>query len=205
VTFPLTLLESADLLGRYRYVELAAFAVLGERSARCERAALAVYLSAASRAHAWRAELFERQLPVSAGLPGVGECTRSPGPEVDEALALLGSAAEDDLLPMLLDALYPAMLDAYGARLAAAAPASDGGLVRALRRAVADLEAVLADGRALGAPRPGLPVAQRLGRLVASVGGPFGPLRPGDVAGSRPAVDGALAAPPAGPGPRSDP
>lgn len=170
---PLTLLESADLLGRMRYVELAAFARLGRRARTVATAPLAVWLSGASLAHGFRAGLLEHHLPVSATLPGPEALTVSPGPGVDAALELLGpddgakaperperlseAAGAPDLRPgrdaelvrALVEGLYPAMLAGYEHRLEVASPAADPPLVRTLGRLCHDLGAVAEHGRGL--------------------------------------------------------
>lgn len=203
---PLTLLESAEVIGHMRFVELGAFERLGHRARQVASAPLATWLSGAALAHAYRASLLEDHLPVSAGLPGAGELTTSPGEHVDAALGLLGPAPdqaeplaspaeapaapsargrdEAELLVGLTDALYPAMLAGYEARLALASPASDPPLRRTLRRVVFDLSCVLEAGRDLRAGSPGLPQeappsARQLARSLAdhlARGGPFGPI-----------------------------
>lgn len=177
---PLTLLESADLLGRYRYVELAAFAALGERARSCSDPALACYLAGASLAHGWRARQVEERMPVSVGLLDVAACTRSPSPEVDEALALLAGPGDDaDVLDGLLGALYPAMDEGYALRAVAASPACDPPVVRLIGRLRCDLDAVRREGLAIagrsGPARPGR--RTDVGALLARAGGAFGPLR----------------------------
>lgn len=144
----LTLLESATLVGRYRYVELACFEVLGRAAATGEQT-FAPYLSASARAHAFRAELFAELLPVSVGLPSSAELTASPGSDVDAALAFLGGLEPPRLVAVTVSVLYPAMLDGWRHRLELASPFSDPPLARVLRRAIDDLDAVRTDGEPL--------------------------------------------------------
>lgn len=176
---PLTLHESADLLGRYRYVELAAFSVLGRRATSCAVPDAATYLSGASLAHAWRARLVEERLPVSAGLPGVAECTRSPSTQLDGALELLVDAGDAEVIDGLLGALYPAMAAAYLERLSIVSSASDPPIARLLGRLLADLDALRRDGAESAAllPVPAPGTRRGLGELLGAGGGPFGPLR----------------------------
>jgi hypothetical protein len=177
VTGPLTLQATADLVGRYRYVELDLFAKLGGRAPSCTEAGTVVYLSEASLAHGFRAALFETLLPVAAGLAGPGELTRSPGRPLDEALdALVAEGGDEELLDALLGVVYPAMAAAYGEHLAVTAGPADGPLRRVLRRVSSDLEAVAAEGQALCAGRGGSSRAQIVGGLLEAVPGPFGPL-----------------------------
>lgn len=206
---PLTLLESARVLGRIRYVELAAFERLGRRAPSATSPPAAAYLSGASLAHAWRAALLEDHLPVSQGLPGPAELTRSPGDPVDQVLRLLGPpaspgdkpgpgaddgpdqgtypGADGELVAALVGVLYPAMLAGYERRIALASPAADPPLVRTLRRATADLAAVLDDGRRLLGATPGdapprssppAPLGGLAGHLAGLIAGrpPFGPI-----------------------------
>jgi hypothetical protein len=68
------------------------------------------------------------------------------------------------------------MADGYRERIAAAAWASDAPVVRAIGRVLSDLEAVIADGIALVGDLPSSGRVERVARLLADVGGPFGPL-----------------------------
>jgi hypothetical protein len=177
VSRPLTLLESADLTGRYRYVELALFAALGAVVTRCESPAAAGYLAGAARAHGYRARLFEEQLPVSLGLPGIEESTRSPHHAFDGAVTALVAPGPDAALhTALLGVVYPAMLAGYEARVACGAMAADAPLLRTLRRAIGDLEAIRREGLLLGDEvgdeRSGVVAA-----LLQEADGPFGALR----------------------------
>jgi hypothetical protein len=177
VSAPLTLIESADLLGRYRYVELATFAALGERAKSAESAGVQRFLAGASLGHGWRARIVEERLPVSVGLPGTEASTRSPSPFVDQAIAVLvGPGPDGDLLEALLGAFYPAMLVAYDARIALAAPAPDGPIVRALGRIRHDLATVTAEGNARFPVRHPAARSTEISRLLGESGGPFGPI-----------------------------
>lgn len=190
---PLTLLESADLLGRWRYVELAAFARLGRRAPRCATPALAAYLAGASRAHGWRAVLVEELLPVSAGLPGPAACTRAPSSEIDEALEMAVAGDDAEVLDALLGAVYPSMSAGYAERLAVASRAADPPVVRALGRLLADLDAIRRDGALLAGRMAPVSPARRRGveELIARGGGAFGPLvDPSPTGSSRPTTSG---------------
>jgi hypothetical protein len=178
-TEPLTLLETVDLLGRYRYVELAAFSALGRRAPRSSAPAVAVYLAGASLAHGWRARLVEERLPVAFGLPGVADCTRRPSSELDAALAVLAAADDADALDALLGSLYPAMASSWAEHVVAASPAADPPVVRMLGRLLGDLEAVRRDGTAVAARLP-VPRGDSRGAVEELLGlcsGPFGPMR----------------------------
>ncbi|MGA9077070.1 MAG: hypothetical protein WB383_01885, partial [Acidimicrobiales bacterium] len=145
---PLTLAETADLVGRSRHVELSFFARLGERAPRCDGAAAVVYLAGASRAHGFRAGLLEALLPVSDGLGPTAAATGPTGDGPGELLDLVvGPGKDAELLDALVGVVYPAMAAAYAEHLAAAGSPSDAWVRRTLRRVLADLEAVAAEGR----------------------------------------------------------
>ena len=173
MTNRLTLVEGADLIGRHRYVELALFSCLGARAADCERADVAIYLSGASLAHAWRAGLAESVLPVSPDL-AAREWTRTPGSAFDEALGVLFAPGDDELLDATLGVVYPAMVDGYTWHLEVASDVSDGPVKRVLRRAIADLEAVISEAPELGSVGGETARAKEVGELLASVPGVFG-------------------------------
>jgi hypothetical protein len=162
------------MLGRYRYVELLLFVGLGGRAPKAERSEVAVFLSGAARAHGFRAALLEARLPVSVGLPGAAELTVSFDPRLDAALGALMSYSDDDLLGAVTGALYPAMIEAYGAHLRICSPVSDAPVRRCLGRVAADLADVQTEGAALvtvGGDGPATFAAE-----FADLGGPFGPL-----------------------------
>ncbi|HWD24953.1 MAG TPA: hypothetical protein VG368_05785 [Acidimicrobiales bacterium] len=174
---PLTLLESADLLGRYRYVELAAFAAIGARVTKSTAPDAQRYLASASLAHGWRAGTVEARLPVSVGLPGTDALTRSPSPQVDRVLALCVEPGPDvAVLDALVRGLYPAMAAAYRERISVGSSVSDGPVVRALGRIVTDLDVVRGEGLTLIGARDGDGRADRIAGILRECGGPFGPL-----------------------------
>ncbi len=178
MTAPLSLADTADLVGRSRHVELSFFARLGERAPRCDGAAAVVYLAGASRAHGFRAGLLEELLPVADGLGPAAVLSGSPGEGFEELLDVLAGPGEDaEILDALVRVAYPAMAAAYAEHLAAAGPPSGTEVRRTLRRVLADLEAVAAEGREL-APGAGRSArAARARTLLEAAGGPFGPLR----------------------------
>lgn len=172
-----SLLASADLIGRERYCELELFRSLGRRSIQATSAQVAVVVSGAARGHAWRAKILEDLLPVSLGLPGVDEATRSPGAELDEAIEQLVAERDDALhVATLAKVFYPAMLAAYRAHLVSCSAISDAPVALGLRRVIADLEfqsdelhAVVGDDE--GPPRGS---AAEIVRILEQIGGPFG-------------------------------
>ena len=164
----------ADLLGRYRYVELELFAIAGRGVLRSDDPLLTVQLSRASHAHAFRAELIERRLLVSDGLEHAAESTRSPGSAHERLLESLGNHSGRDLAAALVSAWYPAMLSAYQERLTSCDVASDGPVHLMLSRVIFDLEmATEALSRVGRAPLPMSEVAL-IGERLDEIGGPFG-------------------------------
>jgi len=176
LNLPLSLAESADLLGRYRYVELALFHALGARATSAAEPAVVLYLAGAARAHAWRARIIEERLPVSLGLPGTEASTRSPGASLDAAVALLVAPAPDgELVHALVDVLYPAMTASYTAHLGLARPVSDAPVVRALGRVLVDLDVIRREGLPLVPGAPDGALAAEVRSRIEVLGGPFGP------------------------------
>ncbi|MDA8287817.1 MAG: hypothetical protein M0014_05050 [Actinomycetota bacterium] len=175
----LSLLEHADLLGRYRYFELSLFGLCGERCLELEGAARR-WCSAAARAHAWRAQCFEALAPVSVGLPNAASSTAPAGPAQLAALEHLAGAQPAMFLSGLVNACYPAMAHAYGERLVSCHPASDAPLRRVLQRVIADLNAVRTEGAELAGGDEVDTFGHRLATHFAESGGPFGPLTRND-------------------------
>jgi hypothetical protein len=169
VSTPLNLLDSAALLGGYRYVELSCFARLGARAPEAPPA-LAGYLAGAARAHAYRAGLIEARLPVSVGLPHAGELTVAPDADTDALLDAIFTGSDARCCEVLGGALYPSMLAGYRAHLDRCSPFADPPVSRLLSRLVADLEAVAADGASVGEPARGPAVTQVVARLSARGG-----------------------------------
>lgn len=189
---PLSLLESASLLGRYRFVELQLCAALGERAQSCSLPSAVCFLAAASRAHGARAGWLEERLPVSVGLPDAEQLTRTPSDAVELAVETVVSDGEDaDVLDGLVGALYPSMAAGYGERLACASPAADPPVVRVLGRLLADLDGLRREGAEVAAllPAPGAGRRRAVEALLARGPGVFGQLRAG-VEGSGREVSG---------------
>ena len=114
-------------------------------------------------------------MPVSLGLPGVDDATRSAGPEFDEAVARLVSESDDvALAEAVAKVLYPAMLGAYRAHLVGCSEIADPPVMLALRRVIADLESQSDELYAMvgaddGPPRGSAADVQGLLRCVSAV------------------------------------
>jgi len=137
---PLTLIESAGVLGGLRYVELRLFTVLGRRAPIATPAEAALWAASASLAAVRRAGELAVLLPVSKGLPDADTLTRPPGNLAEAALADLEAAeAERTLVARTAHPLYAALAGAYGSRADAAAPAADAPAAAVLSRLAADV------------------------------------------------------------------
>lgn len=131
---PLSLRESARVLGGLRHVELSAFSRLGEAATSGSLPARAAALSsAASMGHAWRAAQLEALLPVSAGLADEA-WTASPGEAAEAALEELATAPLGER-----EGFYHGLEEAYRRRLTHTQEATDGAVFRTLRRLCDDV------------------------------------------------------------------
>ena len=99
--------------------------------------------------------MLEGLLPVSAGLPGLSELTVCREGELVELLervmpVRVGTDPLDgrEIAGEVLGELYPRLLREYAGVLERCEPASDGAVARSVRRAMADLEVIRAEGLA---------------------------------------------------------
>jgi hypothetical protein len=157
-----TLASTAVRLGGWRWVDLRLFEVVGGWAAEVPEPAAKVWLAAAARHHAWRADQWTDRFPrlrefdlaaatvapdgwepALAALSGTG---RPPG-EVPTAARLAG----------LVRVVLPRLVVGHDALLSALSPEADGALRRTLKMVVADevddwrtgesiLQALLVDG-----------------------------------------------------------
>jgi len=149
---PLPLGQTAALVGGYRWIEQALYELLGSWVAAVPLPSVQVFLDGQSARHAWHAQLFADRLPVLAGADPDG-LTRPPEPAEAVLAALAGHDAADDaaddrspagpqgVLPRLAGlyrVVLPRLVVSYSRHLAAASPATDGPLIRALRLVLAD-------------------------------------------------------------------
>jgi hypothetical protein len=175
----LSLVESADLVGRYRHVELALFTRLGGRAPQCHDDALAVYCQSASLAHGEHLVLVEALLPNGPVL-SERDWSRSPGEPLEEALVVVFAEGDDEeFIDSLVGALYPMMTYAYDRHLKETNELADGAMRRTLRRLVSDTRGLIEEARHAGVALRNGTRARRVRQLLAT-GGPFGALRPED-------------------------
>ena len=118
---------------------------------------------------------------------GLGPTAAATGPTGDgpgELLDLVvGPGKDAELLDALVGVVYPAMAAAYAEHLAAAGSPSDAWVRRTLRRVLADLEAVAAEGREFA---PGNGRSARAPRRTNAARGGRGALRAAAPPGLRP-------------------
>ncbi len=134
---PLTLEESAELVGRYCFFERRLFEILGSWSTGLAEPAVQVHLDRISRHHAWHAELFGERLPV------IGEVAAETWVRPDEttiqalssSLASLEIDSSRHAALRCVGALYrvvvPRIVATYDRHFSATASVCDGPLQRA--------------------------------------------------------------------------
>jgi hypothetical protein len=137
-----TIEQSGRRIGGHAWVEMRLFETLGRWSGVVDEPRARVVLAAASRRHAWHAELWTGLLP---GLPHLATADLvAPG---DGAAALvaaledLDDAPTDQRLAALVQVAFPQLIDRYATHLELTVPVADAPTARVLRLALADLRA----------------------------------------------------------------
>lgn len=150
---PLSLHESARVLGGMRWVELEAFVALGRIAGREETApGLAIWSSSSSLAHGRRAAELGDLLPVSLGVPGREESTTQPDRSVsDWAASLSGLATMGPDGAAGVESWYRVLAEAYDHRASHPHPSADGALVRTLGRLAANVRLTAGEYRSFSA------------------------------------------------------
>ncbi len=136
--------RAAELVGAYRWVELALYRALGEWSVTTSLPEVQLVLAEQSARHAWHAELWAGRLPVLDGVDP-DALTVPPGPAGSVLAALVGAEGEElpGVLPRLAGlyrVVLPRLVVTYRDHLARTVPATDGPTARALRLVLADEE-----------------------------------------------------------------
>jgi len=139
----LTLVESARVLGGYRWVEFRLFEVLGSWVTSESDPEARVLFDVESRHHAWHADLWAERIPTVDGVVDPDMVTVAPGPGTDELLSTLGGAPGSGggtLLRLvgLARVVCPRLICGYARHLRRASAVSDAPVVRALRLALGD-------------------------------------------------------------------
>jgi hypothetical protein len=142
----LTLVESARVLGCYRWVELRLFDVVGGWVANETDPEARLLFEIQSRHHAWHAELWGERLPDVEGVVDADLVTVRPDEGTEELLSSLGGVQGGDeggggtlvRLVGLARVVRPRLVCGYGYHLRRALAISDGPVIRALRLALRD-------------------------------------------------------------------
>ncbi|MCU1345517.1 MAG: hypothetical protein JWL70_1783 [Acidimicrobiia bacterium] len=146
---PLSLLESAELLGRYAWIENRAFEVLGRWSVDEALPAARILFAAHSAHHAWRAELIVGRLPQLADkgpLDYVEAGGQALGDTFEEVLAVSETGGR---MLAVYRALLPCLLSAYTRHAGRLSAVSDASTARMLRILGSDAAEDQAEGEKL--------------------------------------------------------
>lgn len=146
---PLSLRDSAQLIGAYRWVEHTLFVLTGSWVQDADDHELRLHLDLVSGEHAWHAELWEDRLPVLDGFDQEA-LTKPMGPALEAVCAAMpavlstiaGEHPEVPLGLLRLAGLYrffvPRLIVTYDRHLRHAVPATDGPTIRILRMVLRD-------------------------------------------------------------------
>jgi len=144
----LTLVESARLLGSYRWIEWRLFEVVGEWVANEVDPGARLLFDVQSRHHSWHSQLWSDRLPEVEGVVDPESVTAPSGPEIEELMASLSGQTDGDggsgtggtlvRLVGLARVVLPRLVCGYLRHLSAAVPVSDDPVIRALRLALRD-------------------------------------------------------------------
>lgn len=138
----LTLAQSAELVGRYRWIERRLFELTGSWAPAAPIPAVAVHLDAVSLQHAWHADLWAERLPVLDGVDR--EALTRPTPGAAAVFDDLGAGEDEgpgswvDRLAGLYRVVVPRLLVGYERHLARATSPADPPTTRALRLVIRD-------------------------------------------------------------------
>ena len=145
-----TIEQSARRTGHHAWLEMRLFEILGRWSGTVAEPRARVLFATHSQHHAWHAELWHGLLPA---LPHLAAADLVAPDEADAAVVAALETLDDAATEARLTAIYgdtlPHVARSYGAHLALTTPVTDGPAIRALRLALADLDADLAAGEAL--------------------------------------------------------
>ena len=149
---PLTLEESARLVGGYRWLELRLFETLGAWVPNVPEVEVKLRLHADAPKHAWHAQLWQDLLPRGGELTADG-LTVPPGAGaaafVDALAAVAGPGQSVEKLVGVYRVVLPRQVATYRAHLARVSPVSDGPVARALELVLRDEVADWQEGEML--------------------------------------------------------
>jgi len=145
----LSLLDSAEWLGRCVWAERQAFEILGRWSVDESTPSARVLFAAHSAHHGWRSELARERLPRLAD-KSPADFVDPSGPEVAEVFDDLSrQSATGYRLVAAYEVILPELITAYGRYAGALSPVSDATTARLLRILTTDVEADRQEGRQL--------------------------------------------------------
>jgi hypothetical protein len=134
----MTLAQSAERFGAYRWAERRLFELSGAWAVEATSSDARIHLDVASGQHAWHAELWAARLPVLDGADH-DALTRPAGPALgplfDELAGVPGTVAR---LAALSRVVLPRLIITYDRHLRRAAVSTDAPAVRALRLVLRD-------------------------------------------------------------------
>ena len=150
---PLTLVQTAQACGRYRWVEERLFEVTGAWAGTTEATRAQLFFHRWSRIHGWHAELWAARRPRGTVIDDVGDAPPGEGDLLRAAVERLGdlpaAAAAAGFLAELTGAVLAPLAAAYRGHLRRTSPVADGPVMRVLAVALADAEEEMAAGRSL--------------------------------------------------------
>jgi hypothetical protein len=140
----LPLVESARLLGAYRWIEFRLFEVLGSWVAGESDPEARLFFDVHSKHHAWHSELWAERIPTVAGVCDPETVSIAPGPGTEHLLGLLGAESGEHgggtllRLVALARVVYPRLVSGYSRHLRAAHEVTDAPVIRALQLTLLD-------------------------------------------------------------------
>jgi hypothetical protein len=141
----LTLLDSARIIGGYRWIEARLFEVLGSWVTTETVDDARLLFDVQSQLHAWHSELWAERLPSVEGVTDPDSVTVAPNEGVEELVSELGGSHDGEFgsgtlvrLVGLARVVLPRLLSGYLRHQRLAVPASDAPVVRALRLTIVD-------------------------------------------------------------------
>lgn len=140
-----TLVESAQVIGGYAWLEERLFEILGGWVASVAEPEVKLQFAADSHHHAWHASLWRERLPALRELAEVGFVSPAGEGEAAFVAALASSATTLERLVGVYRVALPRQVMRYSRHRAQASTVTDGPTIRALDLVVAD---ELADWRA---------------------------------------------------------
>jgi hypothetical protein len=141
----LTLVDSARIIGGYRWIEARLFEVLGSWVTTETVHEARLLFDIQSQLHAWHSELWAERLPSVEGVSDPESVTVAPNEGVEQLVSELGGSHDGEFgsgtlvrLVGLARVVLPRLLSGYLRHQRLAVPASDAPVIRALRLTIGD-------------------------------------------------------------------